>query len=240
MPHRDPVLAALSRCEQLRQRIVEIDPRAVGRTPALHSLAAALDESTRLERILVDLETARAIDPDADQELPAVVCNGADGEIRELPAETGLTAPERRRGRLLSLAVFVPIAAITVAAQFAWEPRSAPASRPPKNETTIRLTGVVVSRAGSVDVQAGEHCEIVIADSGDRETGRECRIDVRCPTVSQGFLAESCPVGEPKGPVRMQMSGLEIDAAKGTATFTSWDLAGSIRGGARMRLDPTP
>lgn len=234
------MLAALSRCEQLRQRIVEIDPRAVGRTPALHSLASAFAESTRLERILVDLETPPAIDPEADQELPAVVCNGGDGELRELPAESGLTAPERRRARLLSLAVFVPIAAVTVAAQLAWEPSSAPASRPPQNETTIRLTGVVVSRSGSVDVKAGEHCEIIVADSGDREAGRECRIDVRCSNVSQGFLAESCPIGEPKAPVRMQMNGLEIDAAKGTATFTSWDLAGIIRGGARMRLDPTP
>jgi hypothetical protein len=234
------MLAALSRCEQRRQRIVEIDPRAVGPTPALHSLASALAECARLERLLVELEAPPAMDPETDAELPAVVREGGDGEVRDLPAESGLTAPERRRGRLLSLAVFVPIAAVVVAAQLAWEPRSAPASRPPQDKTTVRLAGAVVSRSGGVDVREGERCEIIIADSGDREVGRECRIDVRCPTVSQGFLAESCPIGEPKGPVRMQMTGLEIDAAKGTATFISWDLAGSIRGGAKMRLDPTP
>jgi hypothetical protein len=233
------MLAALSRCEQRRQRIVEIDPRAVGRRPELHSLASALAESTRLERILADLETPPATDPEADQELPAVVHEGGDGEVRELPADSGLTTRERHRGTFLSLAVFVTMAALVVAAQLASDPRSAPASRPPQNETTIRFTGVVVSRSGSVDVREGQRCEIVIADSGDREAGRECRIDVRCPTVSQGFVAASCPIGEPKGPVRMDMNGLEIDAAEGMATFISWDLAGSIRGGARVRLDPT-
>lgn len=56
MPHRDPTYATLARVTQLRVRTAEIDVRAVGTVLEPTSLAGAIAERERLERVLVELE----------------------------------------------------------------------------------------------------------------------------------------------------------------------------------------
>jgi hypothetical protein len=48
VPHRDPLIAALARCEQLRQRIAELDGQAVTKPRASRSVSDALQEEERL------------------------------------------------------------------------------------------------------------------------------------------------------------------------------------------------
>lgn len=230
------MLAALSRHAQLRLRIAEIDPRAEPRAPVPSSLRAILSENVRLERILASLERQTLAEPERD-ELPPVVHDDDAAVVGDPPVGSESTRRDYSRRALLSLGVFVPLAVLVVFSQFALEPNLGEATRPPREAKTVRLTGAVVSRSGTIDVRPGERCEVTIADSGDREAGRACHIEVRCPSLNQGFLAASCPIGEPKAPVRMRSNGLEIDEVARTVTFIAgWD-GEVIQGGATLHLD---
>jgi hypothetical protein len=238
------MLAALARREQLASRIAEVDPRAVPRIPAPASLEATVTENAQLERVLASLEERAPLEHDADDEdyeLPPVV---DDDDKAPLQATTPLDGRGARQDHLrrmrLTLGVFVPIALVGLVVSFALEPSPAPMARPPREETTVRLTGVVVSRAGGIDVHEGERCELVVSDSGEREAGRACTVEARCARVSQRFIAASCPIGGPTGSVRMESNGLEIDGVARTATFMAGWSDGMFRGGATLRLDPTP
>jgi len=235
------MVAALARREQLLSRIAEIDPRAAPERRAPAVLADVLSENVRFERVLAGLERGAFVDPEEasdDDELAPVVQR--EGERRaEVPLDGRGKERDRRRA-LLTLGILAPVAAVVMLSEGMPTPRAEPAAKPPREARTVRLTGVVTSHAGEIDVREGERCVVHLADSGDLDAGRLCLIDVRCPRVSQRFTRASCPIGDdPSRPVRLQTSDLEIDAVARTATFMANWRGSLYAGGATLRLDET-
>jgi hypothetical protein len=231
------MLAALARVAQLRRRIAEIDASALGARSEPRSLAGAIAETGALQRILVDLERDDVADRDSESDLSPVVVGQSPPFDRPWLAEKAphRDAPVAFRGALLAyLAVF----AVTLGMLLDYSqrpPETAPAAVAARHSgVVVHLEGVVVSRSGSADVVAGERCEITIADADDGNTATTCDVDVRCPSEAQRFRAASCPMAGRD--LRMQMNGLAIDTTDRRATFILLDRAGSLAGGATLRL----
>lgn len=230
------MLAALARVAQLRGRIAEIDASVLGTRSEPRSLSAAVVETDALQRILVDLEGDATTSRDSESDLSPVVVGQSPPFDRPWLEEKAADpdSPVSFRGALLAYpAVFALALGLLLESQR--PPANAPAAATPRHSGAIvRLEGVVVSRSGSADVVARDHCEITIVDADDGNAASTCDVDVRCPNATQRFRAASCPMAGRD--LRLQMNGLAIDTTDRIATFILVDGAGSLVGGATLRL----
>jgi hypothetical protein len=200
-------------------------------------LSAILSENVRLERILATLEQRALAEPDpddADADLASIVLE-SDGAGRAVPV-----APDRRRRAILTLGFLIPVALFVVFSRVAREPRAGETPSLPREETVVHLSGVIVSRSGTIEADPGDRCDITIVDSGDLVSPPGCHIQIHCPRVDQGFNAARCPIAGPGSPVRMQSNGITIDELARTATFIVGWHGEVIRGGATLRLGAAP
>ncbi len=229
MPHRDPLLAALLRCEDLREQVAAIDASRLKRRRAAVTLAQAIAEIAWLERELRQLEAkACEVEPEID------------GIVRRLEeTERVVASEEESRGGVRLLATSILVACVVsvvafVAAFSRHDDTAAGGPSVPAVETTVHLSGNVISSAGP-HVSLGERCDITIVDTGERDVGRSCTIEIRCPRAAQRIPTKSCPITG--GPIRFETGSAMFDVPNRRATFLfqrDWDVT---NGGATLQLD---
>jgi hypothetical protein len=170
---------------------------------------------------------------DVDGDLSPVVCEDVSEPEPELAGRKVLspTIVAIAAGAMMAALCIVVVLAMAAARNAS----SVGAPQVPTTETTARLSGTIVSRAGSSDLRIGDHCEIEIVDSGDRDGGRSCLITVRCVRLTQRFRDKSCPIAN--GPVRINGNAIVIDAPGRRATFMLAEDWNVTTGGATLKLD---
>jgi hypothetical protein len=214
MPHRDPLAAIWSRCEQLERRLAErghgelpIEARrALARAARTQSLRDALDAQHALEEQLRALRVhEEAESGDADDVPPGLVAEGPP-----------IDEPRPSARRLVAFPAFSAAAALT--AWFLAAPSSAPAGPRPKEPFRSEFAAVVVSTSGAIQASPSDRCIVKVDAEPGRSGPDRCVVAVTCPGIERR-LDVPCEVPLEDEPFVLRDPVLTVDGAKGVLTL---------------------
>jgi hypothetical protein len=229
MPHRDPVVAILARCDQLERRIaaggreLPIAVRqVVERASQNRALRHALDAQHALEQVLRELGAAE--EEERLSEAPEAWIGAGTGRV--FGYETS-----RRRWR----AAIRGLAALAVVASLLYlRAAPTPGSRPP-SELRTEFVAVVVSTRGQI--LAGPHDRCVVSiDGAPGEAGGACSVSIICPGLERHLDRVPCTLPRGDAPFALRDPSLMIDGAAWTLALVERDGA-TERGRAELQID---